>query len=160
MTLAALIARGIQGVATATAATPATLTPDLVPSVANVAGVAVANTPERVASVGSAGSSVANVASVAVANAPEKRMTTDNQYDPIRWPRFVALCTAHDVTESEVRAIFTEQDIADLCEEPDGQLPKHAASIVGAAKRARCTGIDEVNISVNLKGTGHRVRGL
>jgi len=31
--------------------------------------------------------------------------------------------------------MFTEQDITDLCEEPDYKLPKHAATIASAIKR-------------------------
>lgn len=64
-------------------------------------------------------------------------MVPDGQPDPLRWPRFVALCATHDVPEGEARAMFTEQDIEDLCEEPDGKLPKHAATIVGAIRRDR-----------------------
>jgi len=64
-------------------------------------------------------------------------MVPDSQLDPLRWPRFVALSVARGVTENEVQAMFSEQDIDDLCEEPDSQLPLHAATIVGAIKRSR-----------------------
>ena len=54
--------------------------------------------------------------------------------DPLRWPRFVGLCKADGVTESEVQSMFREQDIDDLCFSPDASLPKFAATIVGAIK--------------------------
>jgi len=57
--------------------------------------------------------------------------------DPLRWPRFVTLCAAHDVTAEQVRAMFTERDIDDLCTEPDEKLAKHAATIAGAIKRLK-----------------------
>jgi hypothetical protein len=132
MSLASLISHGVKVIATATVATAATLELDVLPSVANVAGVAVADTPDRDNYASSQGTGVA-----AVADTPESNPSTRNLSDPIRWPRFVALCTAHQVTESEVRAMFTERDIADLCEEPDGQLHKHTATIVAAIKRTR-----------------------
>ncbi len=67
---------------------------------------------------------------------PRTKKKATIKADPLRWPRFVALCTAHGVTEDEVRAMFTDQDIEDLCEEPDSKLAKHTATIVAAIKRA------------------------
>lgn len=54
--------------------------------------------------------------------------------EPTRWPRFTALCMSHGVTKDQLASMFTEQDVVDLCEEPDYKLPKHAATIASAAK--------------------------
>ncbi|MFK7890449.1 MAG: hypothetical protein AB8B63_06505 [Granulosicoccus sp.] len=62
-------------------------------------------------------------------------MVPDGHPDPLRWPRFIALCIADGVTESEVQTMFREQDIEHLCHSRDDALPKMAATIVGAIKR-------------------------
>lgn len=62
-------------------------------------------------------------------------MVSDDQPDPIRWARFVVMCEAMGVTNNEVCALFSEEDIDDLCEEPDHKLLWHAATIVKSIKR-------------------------
>lgn len=59
----------------------------------------------------------------------------EHQADPLRWPRFLALCEAQGVGAEEVQALFTERDIQDLCEHDDALLPKFAVDIVKSIKR-------------------------
>ena len=56
---------------------------------------------------------------------------------PIRWPEFVQLCVSLGATAEEVRAMFSELDIRDLCEESSSTLEHHAQTIVDAIKKAR-----------------------
>ena len=56
---------------------------------------------------------------------------------PILWPEFVRQCVALGATADEVRAMFNEIDIQDLCEEPASKLHLHAQTIVKAIKRER-----------------------
>jgi hypothetical protein len=53
------------------------------------------------------------------------------------WHHSVNLVVSHDCTVADVEAMFTEQDKADLVEEPEHKLPLHAKTIADAIKRKR-----------------------
>ncbi len=63
-------------------------------------------------------------------------MVPDGQADPLRWPRFVAMCEAQGVGADDVKAMFSELDIDDLCKHADDLMPELATTIVQAIKRA------------------------
>ncbi|MFT6437233.1 MAG: hypothetical protein ACJAVI_005307 [Candidatus Azotimanducaceae bacterium] len=55
----------------------------------------------------------------------------------IHWQAFMDECILLGAASDEVTSLLSQQDIADLCEEPADKLPLHARTIVDAIKRQR-----------------------